>query len=123
MQSERASPYCEWLIFASIEEDYIAYLLLYVDYIILITSLEAILQCIIYRLYSKTMIDLGDMHYFFDTSVSRSSDGMFLSQHQYVVDLLQRADMAKCSTSTPMDACAKMSVTDGTPVDDPIWLS
>ena len=52
-------------------------------------------------------------------SVTGSSDGLFLSQRQYAVDLLQRAGMAEChSTSTPVDTRAKLSATDGAPVAD-----
>jgi hypothetical protein len=65
------------------------------------------------------MTDLGDLHHFLGISVTRSSDGLFLSQRQYAVDLLQRAGMAECHpTSTPVDTRAKLSTTDGTPVAD-----
>ena len=66
------------------------------------------------------MTDLGDLHHFLGISVTRSSDGLFLSQRQYALDLLQWAGMAKChSTSTPVDARAKLSATEGSPVADP----
>jgi hypothetical protein len=52
--------------------------------------------------------------------VTRSSDGLFLSQRQYAVDLLQKAGMAEChSTSTPVDSRAKLSATEGAPIADP----
>jgi hypothetical protein len=45
---------------------------------------------------------------------------MFLSQRQYVVELLQRAGMSKCHpTSTPVDSKSKLSAEDGPPVADP----
>jgi len=66
------------------------------------------------------MTDLGDLHHFLGISVTRSSEGLFLSQRQYALDLLQRAGMAEChSTSTPVDARAKLSASEGTPVADP----
>ena len=66
------------------------------------------------------MTDLGDLHHFLGISVTRSSDGLFLSQRQYALDLFQRAGMAECrSTSTPVDARAKLSATEGSPVADP----
>jgi len=66
------------------------------------------------------MTDLGDLHHFLGISVTRSADGLFLSQRQYAVDLLQRAGMIEChSTATPVDARAKLSATDGSPVADP----
>ena len=65
------------------------------------------------------MTDLGDLHHFLGISVTHSTDGLFLSQRQYAVDLLQRADMAEChSTGTPVDTRAKLSATDGDPIED-----
>jgi hypothetical protein len=55
-----------------------------------------------------TMSDLDDLYHFLDISVTRSVDGLFLSQRQYAVDLLQDASMAEChSTATPVDTHAK----------------
>ena len=97
-----------------------AYLLLYVDDIILTASSTDLLRRLTGLLHSEfAMTDLGDLHHFLGISVTRSSDGLFLSQRQYAVDLLQRAGMAEChSTSTPVDTRAKLSATDGAPVAD-----
>jgi hypothetical protein len=94
------------------------YLLLYVDDIVLTASSSMLLQAIMGRLHSEfAMTDLGALHHFLGISVSCSSNGLFLSQRQYAQDLLQRAGMAKChSTTTPLDTCAKLSASDGTPV-------
>jgi len=99
----------------------VAYLLLYVDDIVLTASSPALLRHITERLNSEfAMIDLGDLHHFLGISVTRSADGLFLSQRQYAVDLLQRAGMIEChSTATPVDARAKLSATDGSLVADP----
>ena len=57
-----------------------AYLLLYVDDIVLTASTPALLQRITERLHSEfAMTDLGDLHHFLGISVTRSSDGLFLS--------------------------------------------
>jgi hypothetical protein len=65
------------------------------------------------------MTDLGDLHHFLGISVTRSADGLFLSQRQHAVDLLQRAGMAEChSTATHVDTQAKLSATDDTLVAD-----
>jgi hypothetical protein len=65
------------------------------------------------------MTDLGALHHFLGISVTRSSDGLFLSQRQYAADLLQRACMAECHpTATLVDTHAKLSVSDGAPVAD-----
>lgn len=64
------------------------------------------------------MMDLGALH-FLDIFVTRSVGGFFLFQRQYVVDLLQRASVAKChSTSTLVDTRAKLSSTDVVLVTD-----
>ena len=66
------------------------------------------------------MTDLGALHHFLSISVTRSADGLFLSQRQYAVELLQRAGMAEChSTTTPVDTHAKLSAIAGAPVADP----
>jgi len=99
----------------------IAYLLLYVDDIVLTASSTAFLQQVIGSLHSEfAMTDLGALHHFLGISVTRSADGLFLSQRQYAVELLQRAGMAEChSTSTPVDTQVKLSATAGAPVADP----
>jgi hypothetical protein len=92
--------------------DDIAYLLLYVDDIVLTASSDTLLQHIIDRLHSEfAMTDLGDLHDFLHMSVTRSSDRLFLSQRQYALEILRRAGMSDChSTTTPVDTKAKLSV-------------
>jgi hypothetical protein len=92
-----------------------AYLLLYVDDIIITASSTPLLQRLLDRLHSEfTMTDLGDLHYFLGIAVMRSSDGLFLSQRQYAADILQRAGMSEChSSATPVDTHAKLSASDG----------
>jgi hypothetical protein len=91
------------------------YLLLYVDDIIITASSTPLLQRLLDRLHSEfAMTDLGDLHYFLGIAVTRSSDGLFLSQRQYVADILQRAGMSECHPSaTPVDTHAKLSASDG----------
>jgi hypothetical protein len=98
----------------------IAYLMLYVDDIILTASSTRLLLRLTELLHFEfTMTDLGDLHHFLGISVTRSKDGFFLSQRQYAADLLQRAGMAECHpTATHVDTHAKLSATDGAPVAD-----
>lgn len=78
--------------------DNVAYLLLYVDDILLTASSTSLLQHITARQHSEfAMTDLGDLHFFLGISVTRSSNGLFLSQRQYAVDLLRRAGMSVSS--------------------------
>ena len=79
-------------LFVYKDRDSVAYLLLHVDNIILTASSPVVLQHLTRLLHSEfAMMDLGDLHHFLSIFVMHSSDGLFLSQRQYVVDLLQRA--------------------------------
>ncbi|KAK1604562.1 hypothetical protein QYE76_028235 [Lolium multiflorum] len=63
--------------------------------------------------------DLGALHYFLGVAVTRSPTGMFLSQRQYILDVLDRAGMTECNPcSTPVDTQSKLGTT-GAPVADP----
>jgi len=67
------------------------------------------------------MKDLGELHYFLGMHVQRSGDGLLLSQRQYMLDILDRAEMAECKPcSTPVDTNPKIAAADGTPVFDPL---
>jgi hypothetical protein len=58
-----------------------AYLLLYVDDIIVTASSPSFLQRLLDKLHSEfAMTDLGDLHYFLGKVVRRSPDGLFVSQ-------------------------------------------
>ncbi|GJT90366.1 ribonuclease H-like domain-containing protein [Tanacetum coccineum] len=97
-----------------------AYLLLYVDDIVLIASFESLLQQIIRSLHQEfAMTDLGPLNYFLGIYVTRDSLGLFLSQKKYVVEILDRAHMVNCNPSrTPIDTESKLG-SDGDPVSDP----
>lgn len=65
------------------------------------------------------MTDLGDIHHFLGVNVTRTSDGLFLSQQQYALELLDRANMLQCNpVPTPIDTRSKVSSTAGSPVPD-----
>ncbi|XP_071722951.1 uncharacterized mitochondrial protein AtMg00810-like [Rutidosis leptorrhynchoides] len=97
-----------------------AYLLLYVDDIILTASSTALLQRIIASLHREfSMTDLGPLNYFLGISATRTATGFFLSQKQYAIEILERADMASCHPCrTPVEPGAKLT-THGPPVQDP----
>ncbi|GJS02720.1 ribonuclease H-like domain-containing protein [Tanacetum coccineum] len=97
-----------------------AYLLLYVDDIVLTASSETLLRQIITSLHKEfSMTDLGSLNYFLGISVSRDSSRMFLSQKKYDVEILERAHMINCNPSrTPIDTEFKLG-SDGDVVSDP----
>ena len=97
----------------------IAYLLLYVDDIVLTGSSPALLQDIIQRLKLEFAVkDLGDLRFFLGIDVKRTAEGFCLSQQRYAEDILERAGMTNCKpATTPIDAKGKLSA-DGPVIDD-----
>ena len=98
-----------------------AYILLYVDDIILISSSHDLRKSIMALLASEfAMKDLGPLSYFLGIAVTRHAGGLFLSQSTYASDIIARAGMASCKPSaTPVDTKQKLSTSAGTPYDDP----
>ncbi|KAI3680090.1 hypothetical protein L2E82_50682 [Cichorium intybus] len=98
-----------------------AYILLYVDDIILTASSDTLRLSIMGFLSSEfAMKDLVPLNYFLGISVSRHKDGMFLSQRKYAEQIIERAGMSSCKPSpTPVDTQQKVSATSSTCVEDP----
>ncbi|GJS94640.1 ribonuclease H-like domain-containing protein [Tanacetum coccineum] len=70
----------------------IAYLLLYVDDIVLTAFSKTLLQQIISSLHWEfSMTDLGSLNYFLGTYVMHDSSGLILSQRKYATEILERA--------------------------------
>nr|XP_020175485.1 uncharacterized mitochondrial protein AtMg00810-like [Aegilops tauschii subsp. strangulata] len=89
-----------------------AYLLMYVDDIILTASSPAVLQQVTARLGTEFALkDLGALLYFLGIEVVRRATGLFLHQQKYASELLERAGMLNCKpASTPVDTKAKYVV-------------
>ncbi|GJR05334.1 putative ribonuclease H-like domain-containing protein [Tanacetum coccineum] len=111
---------CDSSLFIYRQSSQVAYLLLYVDDIILTASSTTLLQHLIDSLHHEfDMTDLGTLNYFLGISVVRHSTGLFLSQQKYALQLLERAHMVNCNPSrTPVDTEFKLGP-DGVPVQDP----
>jgi hypothetical protein len=101
----------DYSLFVYHSNNQIAYLLLYVDDIVLTASSTTFLTHIISLLQNEfSMTDLGSLHHFLGIAVTRDSSGLFLSQRQYSIDLLTRAGMLDCQPSrTPVDTSSKFS--------------
>ncbi|GJX75874.1 ribonuclease H-like domain-containing protein, partial [Tanacetum coccineum] len=94
----------------------LAYLLLYVDDIILTTSPDSLCHSIITLLDEFAIKDLGPLSYFLGVGVKRHDHGLFLSQSKYVVEIIKRASMSSCKPShTPVDTKPKLSSTFSAP--------
>lgn len=85
-----------------------AFLLLYVDDIVLTASSASLLQSLIHQLKTEfSMTDMGDLHFFLGINVHHTPTGLFLHQTQFIHDILERAGMISCRPiTTPVDAKA-----------------
>ncbi|XP_055814312.1 uncharacterized mitochondrial protein AtMg00810-like [Solanum dulcamara] len=100
---------------------HMAYILLYVDDIILAASSDDLRQSIISLLSSEfAMKDLGPLSYFLGIAVTPHAGGLFLSQKKYASEIVDRAAMSSCRPSpTPVDTKPKLSATSRTSYADP----
>ena len=98
-----------------------AYILLYVDDIILTASSDDLRKSIMKLLASEfAMKDLGPLNYFLGITVTRHADGLFLCQQKYAEEIIDRAGMTSCKPApTPVDTKAKLSVSLGSPYENP----
>nr|GEW22763.1 retrotransposon protein, putative, unclassified [Tanacetum cinerariifolium] len=108
---------CDSSLFIYRHGSQVAYLLLYVDDIILTASSTTLLQQIIDYLHKEFyMTDLRVLNYFLGISVVHHSTGLFLSQKKYALDILSHAHMVNCNPSrTRVDSETKLGP-DGVPV-------
>ncbi|KAJ9563189.1 hypothetical protein OSB04_008349 [Centaurea solstitialis] len=100
-----------------------AYLLLYVDDIILTASSTTFLGQIITQLsHEFAMTDLGALNYFLGISACRSPTGLFLSQQKYATEILERANMLNCKPArTPTDSAQKLTADVPTVADSTLY--
>ncbi|KAJ0809861.1 putative RNA-directed DNA polymerase [Helianthus annuus] len=115
------SSVCDNSLFIYTQGPHIAYLLLYVDDIVLTASSEAFLHDVIQKLSREfAMTDLGALHHLLGIKVTRRPNGLFLDQSQYAKEILARASMTNCKPcATPVDLSSKLSAIDGPLFHDP----
>jgi hypothetical protein len=93
-----------------------AYLLLYVDDIVL-TALSSALLCRFVQEFQRqfSLKDLGTIHHFLGVHVQPvTGGGLHLSHRQFMIDILDRAGMSACKPcSTPVDTNPKLSAATG----------
>ena len=96
------------------------FVLVYVDDIIITGSNTLSVNQVITSLASKFSIkDLGNLHYFLGVEVIRSSNGLILTQANYVNEILNDEVMTDCkSVNTPMSASELLTLSDGTHLTD-----
>ncbi|GJV27966.1 ribonuclease H-like domain-containing protein [Tanacetum coccineum] len=111
---------CDSSLFIYKQGSQVAYLLIYVDDIILTASCPAPLQQITSSLNNEfDMTDLGELNYFLGISTDRTPTSLFKSHKKYALQLLERAHMVTCNPSrTFVDTESKLGPK-GAPVQDP----
>ncbi|KAK1415156.1 hypothetical protein QVD17_30928 [Tagetes erecta] len=114
------SSICDTSLFIYKKGTHMAYLLLYVDDIILTASSSDLLQQIIKSLSAEfAMKDLGNLNHFLGIKVDHEQKGLFLSQSSFAESILKRANMLNCKpVSTPVEIGSKLSASSGAPVVD-----
>jgi hypothetical protein len=97
-----------------------AYLLLYVDDIVLTASSMELLRHTISALQQEfAMKDLGPLHHFLDITIEHRPDGLFLHQCTYTFDIFKRAIMADCKPCMiPVNLQVKLIGDSGPPIED-----
>lgn len=87
----------------------IAYILLYVDDVILIASSVELLQQVISSLQSEFLMkDLGTLHHFLGITVERRDSGLFLHQRTYLLDIIERAGL-RIANQSPLQLIFKQN--------------
>uniref|UniRef100_A0A2N9FSD8 Integrase catalytic domain-containing protein n=1 Tax=Fagus sylvatica TaxID=28930 RepID=A0A2N9FSD8_FAGSY len=99
----------------------IAYLLLYVDDIVLTSNTPAYLDQLVTQLSTVfDLKDLGSLHYFLGLQVTRSSTGLYLNQAKYAHDLLKKHNMLDSKPAlSPSCPNTRLSLHEGDPLIDP----
>ncbi|XP_019179906.1 PREDICTED: uncharacterized protein LOC109175111 [Ipomoea nil] len=98
-----------------------AYVLVYVDDILLLGNNSAMVETVMAQLSSTFRIrDLGRPRFFLGVEATYSDNGLMLSQQRYMNELLRKASTESCKPlSTPMALAASTPTAGSPPLDDP----
>ncbi|MFS7982428.1 putative RNA-directed DNA polymerase [Helianthus anomalus] len=111
---------CDHSLFIFKEGNHMAFILLYVDDILLVTSTATLRTRFMSRLSAEfAMKDLGPISYFLGISVKYCPNSLFLSQEKYAMEILEQAGLAECNpVATPVDTQQKLSTKSGSLLAD-----
>ncbi|PNY01136.1 hypothetical protein L195_g024424, partial [Trifolium pratense] len=103
-------------LFIYLKGDVKLYTLVYVDDILITgNNDQAIVKCISTLATKFSIKDLGSIHFFLGVEVIPTTQGLFLSQHQYIHDLLDRTKMKDAKiVHSPMSTSSPLTRNDGT---------
>ncbi|OMO84630.1 Reverse transcriptase, RNA-dependent DNA polymerase [Corchorus capsularis] len=101
-------------------DEIITYMLVYVDDIIVTGNDSHFLHKFIHALSDKfSLKDLGTLNYFLGVQVQSTSQGLFLSQKKYILDLLESTNMSGAKPdTTPLSSSTALTLHDGTASTD-----
>jgi len=107
-------------LFVFRKQGMVLYTLVYVDDIIITgNSTAKVNECINKLASSFSIKDLGSLHYFLGVEVIPTSTGLFLSQHKYIADLLERTKMTDAKVVlTPLSTSISLTKDDSSPNTD-----
>ena len=100
--------------------DIIIYFLVYVDDIIVVSSIPQATDALLLDLRDDFALkDLGSLHYFLGTEVSTNKHDLLLTQSKHGRDLIHHAGLTYCkAVSTPMAVFEKLTKNIGDPLDN-----
>ncbi|XP_022003783.1 uncharacterized mitochondrial protein AtMg00810-like [Helianthus annuus] len=100
----------------------LAYVLVYVDDIIITGNRQTAIDNIVNQLSSTFAIkDLGRLHYFLRIEAVHHSKDLILSQQKYLLNILQRSGLSDCKPmSSPMCSSQVLTIDDSLPLSDPV---
>jgi hypothetical protein len=95
------------------------YVLVYVDDNIVCNSIVEAGDKLLKDLSLFAVKDLGNLSYFLGIEATFQDNGLLLTQHKYIGDLLLKANMVSCNpASTPIANTKKLSREEGTLLSD-----
>lgn len=99
----------------------VLYFLVYVDDVILTGSDSLVITQLVQLLNAEFPLkDLGDLHYFLGIECHKNSNGVVLSQRKYILDLLNKINMAICKlVGNPTSPSTKLFAFDLISMEDP----
>jgi hypothetical protein len=98
----------------------IAYFLVYVDDLLLTGNDAQFLHNFIHSISNRfSLKNMGTPHYFLGIELIPTDKGLFLSQHRFIREILEKFDMVGAKPApTPLSPTATLTLNDGTPTTD-----
>ncbi|XP_071718669.1 uncharacterized mitochondrial protein AtMg00810-like [Rutidosis leptorrhynchoides] len=111
----------DYSLFTKRDADQFTAILVYVDDLLITGNSSAHIQALKDQLKATFhMKDLGSLSYFLGLEVSKTDQGVFISQQKYTLDMLKEAGVLHHKPyKLPLDQNVKLSADIGTPLPDP----